>query len=840
MELYKERVRKFGKRHANYKFIIDIILLFRPGIIRPVEGYQQINHYGMFKSYFKIASRVLLRDKTITSINLSGLAIGVAVAILLGVWVVDELNYNRSFQSFDRIGLVYHDLQFGGDHIAHDGVPAQYGKELKADISEFETVASTLWPENFDLYFENNAISKTGLFVEPEFIDLFSVKLYGGTIQNFHDIHSVLLSKSLATDLIGNDPVGKLVKVNKKYYAKVGGLFEDFPHNSEFGNVKMLFPLSYYFSMNEENKMQENNWEDYHFQCFVKINEQTTFEQAESKMKDLLYKRASGDGKALNPKGHLFPMQKWHLFAKLADGKMSAGTISLVWMMGAIGLFVLLLACINFTNLTTARSEKRAKEVGIRKVMGSVRSQLIKQFLFESLFLVSLAFAIALGLSYAGLPFLNELAGKNLTIPFLDPYFLIISITTILITSFLAGIYPSFYLSSFNPINVLKGNFRRIRFAFNPRKIMVVFQFTISVLLIIGTVVVSLQIQHAKNRPTGFDREGIIHLSIYDLGFSKLKYNSLRQDLIATGFVKDMAVSDFPITGGMNANAALTWEGKDPSFKPLIALNQCSHDFPKTNGFQFVEGRDFSREHSTDSTGIIINEMGAKLISDKNIIGKKITFGYGVEREVIGVIKDQIRWTPYVNQSPHIYYLGYDNARFLTIRLATGAPTQNALQNIEQVVKKYDPEGTFNYKFQDEDYARMFKNEERIGQMAGVFSILSIFISCIGMFGLASFAAGQRTKEIGIRKVLGATVYNLWKMLSQEFITLVIVSCLISMPIAYYCMNEWLLGYEYRTEISWWVFVVSGMGTLLITLITVSYQSIKAAASNPVNSLRSE
>jgi len=372
-----------------------------------------------------------------------------------------------------------------------------------------------------------------------------------------------------------------------------------------------------------------------------------------------------------------------------------------------------------------------------------------------------------------------------------------------------------------------------------PRKVMVVFQFTTSIVLIISTTVVFLQIQHAKDRPVGFDREGILHIAIRSDDLAKANYNSLRHELLSSGVVENMALSDFPVTGAASADASLTWEGKDPASRPLVAMNSCSHDFPKTNGFQFVEGRDFSREFATDSAAVIINELAAKLISEKNVIGKKLTFN-GKEREIIGVIKDQVRWTPFVKQSPHLYFISYSGKGYLTIRLNPKAGTHEALQKIEAVIKRFDSGTPFEYKFQDDDYAQQFNNEERIGKLATIFSVLTIFISCMGIFGLATFAASQRTKEIGIRKVLGASIFNLWKMLSGDFVRLVLVAILLGAPLAYYLATQWLEQYDYRVEISWVIFAVTSILVLIITLFTVSYQTLKAALVNPMNSLRTE
>ena len=793
----------------------------------------------MIKNYFKIGWRNLLRNKGYSFINISGLAMGMAVAMLISLWVFDELSFNQSFPNYRRIAKVYHHLTFGDNILTLDDVPQPFGNELKNNYADFEEVTLTE-QEDHIIGYEEKTFSKTVLFVEPQFATMFSLHILQGSSVSLKDVHSIMICKSLARDILGDNAMGKMLKFDDLDNLMVTGVFEDFPSNSQFAEVKMLLPMNYYFTTSESARKKMNNWEVYYFQCYVLLHEKATFLQAETKIKNVLFQKVSGDGKAIKPVGILIPMEKWHLYSEFKDGKNISGKIQFVWMFGIIGVFVLLLACINFMNLSTARSENRSKEVGIRKVMGSARNQLVSQFLSESTLVVIIAFFMATAIGVLCLPWFNDLANKKMTIPWSNSYFLLLSAAFVIITSVLAGSYPALYLSSFNPVTVLKGTFKAERFAGIPRKIMVVFQFTISTTLIIGTIVVFKQIQHAKERPVGFDRAGIIHIEIRTQDLERANYNSLRYELLSTGVVDNMAKSDFPITGGASADASLTWEGKDPAFRPLVAMNSCSHDFPKTNGFQFVEGRDFSRDYGTDSSALIVNEMAARLFSDKSAIGKKLKFGSGKEREIIGVIKDQERWTPFSKQSPHLYYINYNGMGYLTIRMKPEARVRYALDKIETVLKKVDSGAPFDYKFQDDDYARQFKDEERIGKLAGVFAALAILISCLGIFGLASFAASQRTKEIGIRKVLGASIFTVWKMLSRDFVWLVIASFLLAAPLTYYFSNQWLQQYDYRTTISWWVFAVTGMGALVITLLTVSYQSIAAAMANPVDSLRSE
>jgi putative ABC transport system permease protein len=825
------------KSKLNYWY--QTINYLRPFAIRKSKA-TQLNQCDMYRSYFKIGWRNLLRNKSYSAINIGGLAIGMAVAMLIGLWVFDELNFNKSFKNYDRIAKVYHHLTFGEQTMTLDNVPHALGSKLKSDFAEFDNVVRVSGQAEHIVSYQENKISKTGIFVEPQFLEMFSLPILQGSAHPLKEIHSILLCKTLADALVGENAIGKVIKFDNADELVITGVFNDFPDNSQFKEIKMLLPMDYYFAMSESNREQLDSWESYDFECFVLLNEKASPVQAESKMKNVLIQNASNDGKSLKPEGILFPIEKWHLYSEFRDGKNVGGKIKFVWMFAIIGVFVLLLACINFMNLSTARSEKRSKEVGIRKVMGSIRNQLVNQFLSESLLVVVIAFSLAIAIVILCLPLFNNLASKQMSIPLGNPYFLFASLAFVLVTSMLAGSYPALYLSSFNPVKVLKGTFKASRFATLPRKMMVVFQFTISTALIIGTMVVFQQIQHGKDRPVGFDRQGIIHVGVRTQDLAKANYNSLRYELMSTGAVDNMAKSDYPTTGGMSAEASLTWERKDPAFRPMVALNSCSHDFPKTNGFQFVEGRDFSRELATDSSAVIVNELFAKLISDKSAIGKKINFGYGKEREIIGVIKDQVRWTPFVKQSPHIYYLKYAEMGYLTIRLSPTIETRSALDKIESVLKKYDPGAPFDYKFLDDDFARLFNDEERIGKLVSVFAALAIFISCLGIFGLASFTANQRTKEIGIRKVLGATIFSIWKMLSRDFASLVIASVFLAAPLAYYFANQWLKQYDYRIEISWWLFAVTGIGALVITLLTVSYQSVKAALMNPVNSLKSE
>jgi hypothetical protein len=490
-------------------------------------------------------------------------------------------------------------------------------------------------------------------------------------------------------------------------------------------------------------------------------------------------------------------------------------------------------------NLSTARSVKRAKEVGIRKTIGSSRGQLIAQFLGESLLLAFLALLIAVTAVQLLIPFFNDLTDKQMVIPFAQPLFWLMILLVAVLTGLVSGSYPAFYLSAFRPVNVLKGGFRVGRFSTMPRKVLTVIQFAVSIALIVGTVVVYQQIQHAKNRPVGYSRERLISVTMSTSDMYGAPYNGLRETLLQTGVVSDMAKSSVRSTESPHSYAEFTWKGKDPNANPLIGLMGVTHDFGHTVNWQVTQGRDFSRAYATDTGSIIINETAARLTGFKQPVGETVFFG-DKPHLITGVVKDMVMESPYTPVQPTIFYLDYSIMNALSVCFKPDVSIHEALAKIEPVFRKFNPTGVFEYKFINDEYAKKFSDEVRIGKLATVLAVLAIFISCLGLLGLTSFMAEQRRKEIGVRKVLGASVTDVVGLLSKEFIILVTISLLIASPLAWYFMHSWLQQYQYRTGLQWWVFGAAGLGTLLIAFLTVSYQSIKAALMNPVKSLRAE
>jgi putative ABC transport system permease protein len=790
----------------------------------------------MFRNYFKIALRNIRKSPGYSSINILGLAVGMAVAILIGLWIWDELSFDKSHENYGRLAQVMTTQTFNGEIGTGQAVAIPMAAELRSKYkNDFKYVALTSWNFEHILAVGDKKISHSGMWVQPDFPEMFSLKMLKGKRNALRDPSSIILTESLAKALFGDaDPMNKVLKLDNKTELKVAGVFQDFPHNTTLFESEFFMPWDKYAMTEDWLKRAETEWGNHSFQIFVQMQPNVDFNKTTHKIKDI-------------PKAHvnegkeeivLFPMEKWHLHSEFKNGKIVGGRIQFVWLFGIIGTFVLLLACINFMNLSTARSEKRAKEVGIRKAVGSLRQQLIGQFLSESVAISLLAFIVSIVLVMLSLHFFNGLANKEMHLPWSNPYFWLIALVFTLFTGLVSGSYPAFYLSSFNAVKVLKGTLRAGRWASLPRKILVVLQFTVSVALIIGTIIVFRQIQYAKNRPVEYTREGLITIFMNTPELYG-HYGVIRDDLMKTGAVENMAESSSPSTGVWSNQIGFDWKGKDPNSVPLFGIVAVTHDFGSTVNWKIIQGRDFSRNFASDSGGFVLNESAVKLTGLKNPVGEIIKWN-DKDHRIVGVVKDMVMESPYEPVKPTIFFMDYEWANVITVRINPNMPMREALSKIEPIFRKYNPGSPFDYKFNDEEYARKFSDEERIGNLATFFAILAIFISCLGLFGLASFVAEQRTKEIGVRKVLGASVFNLWQMLSKDFIGLVVISCFLAIPIAWYYLNHWLQKYEYRTPVSWWIFAIAAIGALGITVITVSFQAIRASVANPVKSLRSE
>ena len=806
---------------------------------------------AMIQNYLKIAWRNLLRNKMYGLINIGGLAVGMAVAIVVGLWVYDEISYNRSHKNYERIAEVYrrNTEPLEQKTYSSNGLPQPVAKVLTEKYGHlFKHVSLVWWPTNYNLRVGENNFSKTGQFIDKAVIDMFSLKMLRGSTESLNDPQAIIISESMAKELFGDrDPINQFVKLNTSLDVTVKGVYADVASNSIFGYTQFFLNFEGIKAYNGIFKKNENNWVHNSYRIYVQTADNVNIEQANAAIADLYLKDSPDDVAQYSKKYKtdlwLHPMKDWYLYSEFKDGYPIAGRVTFVWLFAIVGVFVLLLACINFMNLSTARNEKRAKEVGIRKAIGSMKSQLVKQFLSESFLVVFLAFVITLVMVYASLSSFNSLADKSIKLPLTNVYFWLSSSAFLIATAFLAGLYPAFYLSSFQPVKVLKGTIRLGRYAALPRKILVVTQVTVSVVLIIGTIVVYQQIQYAQNRPVGYDRERLIRIPIHASDFNKNKL-VMKDELLASGVANDVALSSSPVTTIWDNWGGFTWKGKNPEAESNFNVTWVNEEYGKTIQWKVLQGRDFSRDFRTDTDAVIINKSAAKYLGLENPIGEFIARKSGEQpRQIIGVVDDVVAGSPYEPVPAGFYWLDkndLDNLGQILVRLNPGMSASAALSKIESIQRKLVPTSPFEYTFVDDEYGNKFKAERRIGKLATLFATLAIFISCLGVFGLASFVAEQKTKEIGVRKVIGASVLNIWSLLSKEFIVLVLISFVMAIPVAYYFLNRWLLTYHYHTEINPLVFVYAGSGALVITLVTVSFHSVKAATTNPVTSLRSD
>ena len=795
----------------------------------------------MLKSYFTIALRNLFRNKAHSFINIAGLSVGMAVAVLIGLWIRDEKTFDHFPARYDRIAQVMQKRTINGNIRTGTSIPIPLAEALRKSYgSEFKYVVLASWNGPHILSAGEKNLSQPGSFMGADAPELLTLPMLKGSRSGLADPSSILLSQSTARALFGDaDPMNQLVSLDNTKSLKVTGVYQDFPYNSSFREVSFIGPWDY-FADPAVNARMINDWSDNSFQLWVQIEDKADMATVSASIKDVKLAKVGPAEAKYKPAIFLQPLSRLHLYSEFKDGVNTGGRIQYVWLFGIIGGFVLLLACINFMNLSTARSERRAKEVGIRKTIGSLRWQLIVQFFCESLLIAVLAFVVAILLAALALPYFNLVADKKISMLWGSPLFWLCGIGFSFFTGVLAGSYPALYLSSFRPVKVLKGVFKAGRNAAIPRKVLVVLQFTVSVVLIIGTIVVFKQMQYAMNRPVGYSRDGLVTV---EMATAELPghFEAVRSDLLRSGMVSEVALSNSSVTGINFGSNSVEWQGKDPGMTVDFAMVGVTAEYGQTVGWSVKEGRDFSRSFLTDTSGAaILNEAAVQYMGLQHPVGEMIRSGNNVFR-VVGVVRDMVMESPYSPVKQTIFYIRKKfSDDYMDVRINPGVAAAQALATIESVCKTYSPSAPFVYQFVDEAYGRKFNDERRIGRLASSFAILAIFISCLGLFGMAAFMAGQRIREIGVRKVLGASVFSLWRLLSKEFVVLVLISLLIAIPLSYYFMGNWLLHYAYRSTMPWWIFAEAAAGALVITLLTVSYQSIKAALMNPVRSLGAE
>ncbi len=795
----------------------------------------------MLRNYLIIAWRNLLRNPLYSFLNVAGLAVGMAVATLIGLWTYDEVSANRQYAHFATLYQVRMYQTFDGFRYAQEGLPYPMGDELRTKYPDFAAVAMCDWGSNRSLAVGDRKLIKTGYFIGAQAIRMFSLAVLRGDPNPLRDPYAIVLTDETARALFGAiEVVGKTVRVDNHFDLKVTAVVAKQPANSSL-TFDYLLPWQLQQSIYPWLKNEGTNWGNNSYRVFAQLRADADPARTGAAIKGVVARHFPDNPvlqKTIRPEVILHPMAKWRLYADFENGANTGGFIRYVRLFGLLGMLVLTVACINFMNLSTARSERRAKEVGIRKAIGSGRRQLVGQFLSESLLVAVLALGLALGVAALTLPAFNTLTDKAMALPLLHPLFWATMLAFTLLTGLLAGSYPAFYLSSFNAARVLKGGKTSGKGAALPRKVLVVTQFVCSIALTIGTLIIYQQIRHGRDRPVGFNTQGLLTVEVSE-SLTK-NYAPLRNDLLASGAVQAICTSNSAPWDINSRNSNWTWPGMQPDDRNAIfATIATGYGYCQTLGIKPVAGRDFSDRFASDSLGVLLNEAAVRRMGLKNPVGTALSWG-DKKLRVVGVVPDMRMDSPFQPVAPLTVVFNPEWANYLCVRLAPTLSASEALRRVQPLFDRYNPGFPFDYQFADVQYAKKFNYEKLVGNLAAISSALTVFISCLGLFGLAAFTAERRTKEIGIRKVLGADVLSLWRLLSGEFVKLVLVAFIIAVPIAWYAMNQWLQDFAYRVDISWWVFALAGVLALLIALLTVSYQAIKAALANPVKSLRSE
>lgn len=788
----------------------------------------------MFKNYLLVTLRNLRKNATYSFINIAGLSIGIVCSILILLWVFDELSFDTFQPKANRLYQVWVNAHFDGKINSWTSVPQPTYEALKTEDSNILNTSITDWGGTHLYTVGDNRIYKRAYYASEEFLEMFQFPLVKGDMTTvMDDPTSLVITESMAKVLFGDqDPINQTVRINNAHDLKVTGVLKDIPKNSTF-QFDCLMTWKMKIIAEDWVKRSQTQWGNYSFQVFVELNDPGNKSNVENSIRDLLFRKGEKDMKR---EFFLHPMLRWRLHSNFENGQESGGMVDYVQMFTIIAAFVLVIACINFMNLATARSERRAREVGIRKSVGSRRHELILQFMGESVFLAVVAFAIAILTAQLLLPFYNQLVDKQLFIDYTSARFWMFAGALILFTGVVSGSYPALYLSSFQPVKVLKGKIQVGKSATLPRKILVTLQFGFSILLIIGTIVIYWQINFVKARDLGYQQENLITVE-YTSEVGK-NYRPIKQELLNSGVVSAVCKSNSPITE-IWSNNFLGWPGKPEEQKVIFTTISTEYDYTKTMGIKILQGRDFSEDHKSDTAAIIVNKAALEVMGLKDPIGQQLDL-WGGKRELIGIVDNVLMGSPYQPVKPMFMVLIPEWASAVTIRLNKTNDLQASIRKVEDIFKKYNPAYPFEYKFADVEFAKKFTTINMISRLASLFASLAIFITGLGLFGLAAFMAEQRTKEIGIRKVMGASVLSLVSLMSKDFSRLVLVAFLISSPVAWWLLTTFLERYPVRITIPWWVFPVTGMVALAFASAIVSTQALRAARANPANSLRNE
>ncbi len=787
----------------------------------------------LLANYFKIARRSIHRNKGFSAINISGLAIGLASAIVLLLWIRNELTFDQFHLNRDRVYWALSRGALDGHHIDVEGrTPSIMGPVLAANYShEVETVVRMNWVGAFIFSVGDKHLETQGYLCDPGFFRLFSFPLLrGDTATALAGPRNVVLTQKLARKLFGDaDPIGRAVSIDSTTNFVVSAVMKDLPPNTQFA-FDYLVPWSY----TKEVHWDQYDWKKNAIATYVLLRSGVSEATADSSIRLIVHSHAPEVRSEL----FLHPMRKWRLYSNWVDGKPTGGEINFVRMLAVIAGFILLIACINYMNLSTARSIRRAREVGIRKVVGAGRGSLIGRFLGESIMIAVLAGILALGIVAVALPWFRELVMVNLTVPYGDPWFWLAGGAFILFTGLLAGSYPAFYLSAFRPVNILRGHFKTIHALVTPRRVLVIFQFAFAITFIICTIVIYREFDYVWKRDSGYKKEGLGF--VYIKGDIQKNYVAIRNELLASGSITDLTRTNAPISEIWSWNDAYEWAGKDPQQPVEFIEFRTDRRFTATMGLKVLAGRDIDIDrYPTDSTALLLTQTAVRRMGFKNPIGQ-IVRGNGITWHVVGVINDFVtgslfnRIFPIIIQGPESWF------GTLSFRFNSHNNPAESLAKLTAIFKKYNPNYPFEYFSGDKYDTRKLENDRHFGTLAALFAGMAIFISCLGLFGLSAYMAESRLREIGVRKILGASIMRLTALLSKDFLVLVGIAFVIATPIAWWFMRQWLDDIPYHIDLNWWIFALTGLLSLLIAAGTVGFQAIRAALSNPVLALRTD
>lgn len=789
----------------------------------------------MIKTFFKTTFRYFLKNKTYSLLNIFGLAIGLAVTCLIFLWVEDEVNFDNNNLKKDRIYMCMNNWPYEGNYSTFRSTPGQLGPAIKAEITGVaNTCRKTDGKRTVLIQVGERTMYSPGNFADSSLFSIFTIPFVQGNAKDaFKDLYSLVITEKTSKKFFGDDKsvVGRTVKVDNQQDYTITGVIKDLPENSSL-QFEWIAPFEVYYKDNH----YLDNWNNNNPITYVELNKNASLDAVNKQLYGIIKKRVP----ATIVSTWLFSMNDWHLRNDFENGKLTGrGRIQYVRMFTLIACIILFLACINFMNLATARSEKRAREVGVRKVLGSRKRALVYQFLGEALTMAALAVLISTLITFLVLPAFNLLTKKELSLGLNNPWHIAFLVVVSLTCGLVAGSYPSLYLSSFNPVSVLKGLKLKAGSAGFIRKGLVILQFTISVVLIIGTIIIYQQIQHVKSRELGFNKSNLLVMDMK--GDMAKNYTLIKQDLLNTGVVENVGLTDHETIYGGNNTSGFSWEGKNPNAQILVSVRGVSPEFLSTCDIKLIAGRQFNSNPAIDSQNVIITESMAKVMNMKEVLGAYIRDGDS-KLQVVGIVKDFMYGNMYGTPTPLLFYAqaNYERESNMYVRIKNHTDLEQVIAKIGAVIKKDNSVFPFDYRFVDDEFDRLFLNEMLVSKLSRIFAALAIIISCLGLFGLAAYTAERRIREIGIRKVLGATISGLTGLLVKDFLKLVLVSCLLAFPIGWWAMHSWLQNYQYRIDISWWVFLLAGSVAALIALFTISYQAIKAALMSPVKSLKTE